>query len=306
MLHASSYAPAKVPIHFNLAGEADGWGSFQTLCIAVTMPLLIVCAAGFLIDELACRYEQAKRYNFLALFDDALAAFLLGLFITNIQQISESSPNIKGGYFLGLDLATIALIAAAALEYFRKPRPQARPESQPSPQTSLSEEELRQIASGSRWLHWEIQDPLYLRLLMAAMLLGMPLLGYVSYGKVPFAISMLYYGCCIFPLVFYGGMKVSVTPERLSVSFGLFGVPFLRLPLAKIAKAEKIRFNPVMDFGGWGVRYSLKLKTLGFFLYGGEGVRIETATGKKYLIGSDEPGKLASLLQALLKSRSPS
>ena len=99
-------------------------------------------------------------------------------------------------------------------------------------------------------------------------------------------------------LVPYGGLRVAITPQRLAVRLGVLGLPLLRLPLDQIAAVEVLSFNPLGDFGGWGVRYSFRKRMWGYFFANTRGVKIQTTAGKQYLIGSDHPEHLARVCEA--------
>jgi hypothetical protein len=99
-------------------------------------------------------------------------------------------------------------------------------------------------------------------------------------------------------LVVAGGFRVSVTPERLHLRSGLAGLPLLRLPITEIRTAESLRFSPLADFGGWGIRRNREM--LAFFLEGDTGVKLTTRKGKRYLIGSARPERLVSVIRAAL------
>lgn len=296
-LFAMAEMPAKVPIHFGWDGKADGWGSpWELRLLFIELPLLAL-AVSFAIDELYCRYERVKSYNFHALFDEGIIGFLVGLEIATVSAVSSPNPVLKGELKLGTGLAIAAMAVAALLEFLRKSKPSpdnADEVSAPPP------DELASLAKGKRWLHWETQNPLYLRLTMIAML-AIPLLMLLD-KSCPHWLStgMLCAMVSIF-ILFYGGMRVSVTPERLSVRFGIFGVPLLNIPFGSILSVKEASFNPIGDFGGWGIRYSLSKKTWAYILYGSRGVELKSAAGKTYVIGSDDANRLAAVCQAALR-----
>ena len=60
------------------------------------------------------------------------------------------------------------------------------------------------------------------------------------------------------------------------------------------------RFDPFRDFWGWGIRRGMSGPLAGVwaFVLGDTGVLVETRTGRRYLIGADEPARLAAALDA--------
>jgi len=58
-------------------------------------------------------------------------------------------------------------------------------------------------------------------------------------------------------------------------------------------------YRPIRDYGGWGMRYSLKEKHWAYNVSGNRGVLFEFKDGKKLLIGSQYPSKLVVALTKL-------
>lgn len=96
----------------------------------------------------------------------------------------------------------------------------------------------------------------------------------------------------------YGGLRVTVDHQRVVVRLGIFGVRLLRLEAAGLTEVAVQDFSPLQDFGGWGIRRGRGMWA--FFFRGTRGVRLQTASGKKYLIGSDHPDRLAAAVRAVL------
>jgi hypothetical protein len=97
------------------------------------------------------------------------------------------------------------------------------------------------------------------------------------------------------PVVFYGGLRVSVTPERVRVRLGFLGIPLLTLKIIDLAEVQVHQFSPLADFGGYGIRFNAQIKA--YFLRGNRGVKLTTVRGKNYLIGSDRPERLSAVIQ---------
>ena len=63
------------------------------------------------------------------------------------------------------------------------------------------------------------------------------------YQQAPRAAVPLVLMTLIF-VALYGGMRVMVTPDRVGVRLGIFGIPLLRLRLADIASVKVHEFLP--------------------------------------------------------------
>ena len=63
------------------------------------------------------------------------------------------------------------------------------------------------------------------------------------------------------------------------------------IPISKIKEVEVISFRPLRDFGGYGIRYGQGGKA--YIVSGGKGVRIKCNDGTTFVLGSQNPQKLA-------------
>ena len=89
-------------------------------------------------------------------------------------------------------------------------------------------------------------------------------------------------------------LRVSLYPDKLFVSFR----PFVNKPylLDEIESCEALTYRPIMDFGGWGVRYSLKYRHWAYNVSGNRGIVLKFTNGKKLLIGSQQADELANAI----------
>jgi hypothetical protein len=84
-------------------------------------------------------------------------------------------------------------------------------------------------------------------------------------------------------------MKTEVSDTSLTVAFGW--IPFYRwsIPLGEIATAEEVTYNPLKDYGGWGIR---GIPVAALNARGDRGVLLHLKTGRTLLIGSQAPEAL--------------
>lgn len=105
----------------------------------------------------------------------------------------------------------------------------------------------------------------------------------------------------VFALVFVllGLLTIRITPDDLAWSFGFFSRPSWRVPLSEIAHVELAHSRWIE---GWGI----KLTREGW-LYNAHGfgaVRITKRDGTSFRLGSADPQRLASFLQARISHTS--
>ena len=73
-----------------------------------------------------------------------------------------------------------------------------------------------------------------------------------------------------------------------------------RFAYADLASCEAVTYRPLLDYGGWGVRFSRAGKA--YNVYGNRGVQLEFKGGKRLLLGSQQPEQLAQAIQSRLPS----
>jgi hypothetical protein len=71
---------------------------------------------------------------------------------------------------------------------------------------------------------------------------------------------------------------------------------------ADIARFEVKKYNPVFDYGGWGVRYSASGKGRAYNVSGNQGVLFELKNGKKFMLGTQNPESIRSALNKLMNN----
>jgi hypothetical protein len=137
------------------------------------------------------------------------------------------------------------------------------------------------------------------------LLLAVFLLGAVGFGRdflsgpdkarsvaVPAVIFVLLWGgLCLF--LYSLRLTTRVDHRHLHVRF----FPLLRksIPLEDIARWEARTYRPILEYGGWGLRYSWKGRA--YNVSGNRGVQLEIADGKRVLLGSQRPDELAAAIR---------
>ena len=109
--------------------------------------------------------------------------------------------------------------------------------------------------------------------------------------------SILLIAVAILLVIPYGGLRTLVTRHEITVRFGILGIRVLRLKMEDITVVEMHEFAPLKDFGGYGIRFNREMKA--YYLRGNRGVKLTVTGGKKYLIGSDFPERLGTVIGAV-------
>lgn len=290
--------PARVPIHFDMAGQPNGYGSpwlGAGLMLGLSVFYLAVSALG---DELWARHERRKRFNWLSLFDEAIIGFLVGMNIAALQVAREPQPVFHFPSTIVLPLMGLAVLAAIILE-FKRPHVPSEEAVATEDATALKEKLTERFRAGQPATYWEAQDPWWMNLVIFATSILL-LIGAVSTWRVILWSAVIQLVIALGIFVLYGGLRITVTQQKLSVRLGIFGLRLLILKKEQIAEIEVHQFSPLADFGGYGIRMNRQM--VAFYFRGNRGVKVTTDRGKRYLLGSDHPDRLAAVLRAQQES----
>lgn len=99
-----------------------------------------------------------------------------------------------------------------------------------------------------------------------------------------------------FPLaITFIGLTTIVTSDMVILEF--FPFRKRRIPIAHIASCSVEKYHPIKEFGGWGIKWSLRNTTTAYSVSGDQGLRLQLAGGEKLLIGTLRPRDLAEALR---------
>jgi hypothetical protein len=97
-------------------------------------------------------------------------------------------------------------------------------------------------------------------------------------------------------------LKTWVTSEGVVVQFSPFHLRPRIIPLDGIQEFAARRYNALLEFGGWGVRFGSRGQALN--ASGNEGVQFVFANGKRLLIGSQRAEEFAAAVgQAMSQAK---
>ncbi len=92
-------------------------------------------------------------------------------------------------------------------------------------------------------------------------------------------------------------IKLETRIDHLGIQFRY--LPFIRkwrlLSKEYILAAEVITFNPLLDYGGWGMKGNKTTKL--YNITGDQGVLVDTGESKKILLGTLKAKELSSFLE---------
>jgi hypothetical protein len=73
------------------------------------------------------------------------------------------------------------------------------------------------------------------------------------------------------------------------------------IPFTDIAGYSVVTYNPIRDYGGWGIRYGVA-GDKAYNVSGDRGVRLEFTDGGRLLVGSQRPEELARALDLAMRA----
>jgi hypothetical protein len=298
----SSPIPANAPVHFGFDGTPDAWGSpWLFIGIMLGLSVFFIGLSTF-IDELWARQEKRKSFNWLSLLDELAAGWMAGMGVGYLATLHDNAAVFNFPWQYSLGVMGGALVLGVIVELFRPFRPFRYP-AEAADNKDFAADINRRLKNNTQFVYWDYQNPSYVTFL--AILLPLVFIattvviwagqGWVLFTGFYFILTLVISLAAVFFI--YSGQRVIVTREEVSVRWGLAGIKVLRLATAGIAGIELTEFSPLKDFGGYGIRFGKGITA--YYLNGHRGVKISTADGKKYLIGSDHPERLLAVLEQL-------
>ncbi|AQQ72459.1 hypothetical protein SMSP2_02844 [Limihaloglobus sulfuriphilus] len=91
-------------------------------------------------------------------------------------------------------------------------------------------------------------------------------------------------------------MQTRVYKDAVWVRLLPFMPWFKKIPFEDIREYCPRKYRPVFEYGGWGIRYSFR-NGKAYNAKGNKGLQITLKNGKKILIGSQDPEKLADAIK---------
>jgi len=93
------------------------------------------------------------------------------------------------------------------------------------------------------------------------------------------------------PVLFYNIKLITeVRNDGIYIRFFPIHFSFRKIPFDQLKKYEVRTYRPILEYGGWGIRWGFKGKA--YNVSGNRGVQLELMNGKRILIGSERPEEL--------------
>lgn len=100
----------------------------------------------------------------------------------------------------------------------------------------------------------------------------------------------------------FGGLNVRVEETRLFIYLGSIPLVKKSVRFADIVSLKSVRYRPLAEFGGWGVRGMGKKKA--WTARGNQAVVLTLSNGQALYVGSDHPEQLEEHIRRAMAARS--
>jgi hypothetical protein len=108
-------------------------------------------------------------------------------------------------------------------------------------------------------------------------------------------IFWLIFGLGLPALFFFGKLITEVRGDGIYIRFFPFHLSFHKIAFKDLKRYEVRTYRPLLEYGGWGIRYGLKGKA--YNVSGNRGVQLELSNGKRVLIGSQRPEQFLQAIE---------
>lgn len=146
---------------------------------------------------------------------------------------------------------------------------------------------------------------------------GLLIIGIFGYGFIKQVILGMQFGdrpmsndrltiTFVITFLIFSGIIILFRTSRLVTKIDKFRIDFRFIPFqfkfktilwSEIDKFEVRKYKPILEFGGWGVRYSINGKA--YNVKGNMGLQLYLKNGKKILIGTQKDTELNEFLKRL-------
>lgn len=288
--------PDPLPRHWNAAGQVDGVAGLAT---TVTAMLVItgVAAAVAAGAALAPRLRWRLRRTVIAA-TAAVSSFVAGVWLVTAElawDVPQAALVVQPTWHI------LALLAGAggwtALAVVACGTAPPRPAAADRPPAGLPRIDLH---PGQRavWSETTSVPPV-------ALLTQVPLLAVAAVLAVvvdPWVAAPVLLTALLVLAVHAN--RLTVDARGVTIGFGPWGWPRLRVPLHEIASAcpTTVRFA---EWGGWGYRMNLDGRGRGLITRRGPGVRLDLSADRYLVAGVRDPQAVTGLVNGLLDAARP-
>ncbi|WP_405208338.1 hypothetical protein [Aquimarina sp. LLG6339-5] len=96
-------------------------------------------------------------------------------------------------------------------------------------------------------------------------------------------------------------LETQIKNDGIYIRFFPFHIKFIQYDWSSIKQLYIRKYDPIYEYGGWGIRMNIRGKGKAFNISGNIGLQLEFQNNKKLLIGTNKPKKLSEALKKIGK-----
>lgn len=297
MVWALPELPSPVATHWGPSGQPDGFGS--PVLSFVLLPVISIAwiAFAFVVARRLRPAGPAVNQKLVLATGVFLTAYLGTLIAGSfVIQRGVADARDSGSILPVLLLATVVGVLLAVAAWFLLP-----PAAAPEPVPPLDELPARPLTASERVSWVRRVEP---RSRSIGVILGIAGVLIVAGALLALGTQPLWALVFVLPAVLialgYALTFWTVTVDRHGlVARGGPGWPTIRIPLENIEAAQVITVDPIIDFGGWGLRWAPG--RTGIILQRGTALEVRRPTGRDLVITLDDAAAPAELINGLVR-----
>ena len=282
--------PQRLAIHWNGAGEVDGYADFAGV-VALLLGVTAVLAGTFTLSvvTLTDRSSPVRGRILVALGIAVSTAVTTGIVASvGLQRGGAVPESLQVGQWLLIGLGIGAVLGAIAYPL--------TPSFSQAPSDDDEHTDPIELSADERAVWTGVVAPgrRFVALYAAIVLL---VVGSVAFGAVDQPALVV-----VFIVVL--AVSASVLRWRVTVSRsgftarGTLGLPVLRVPMTEVEGARVVQVGAMSEFGGWGLRFGGG--RIGVILRSGEAVEVERTRGRAIVVTVDDAETAAALLNGFV------
>ena len=94
-------------------------------------------------------------------------------------------------------------------------------------------------------------------------------------------------------------LETRIKKDGIYFRFFPFHIPYRYHAWDNLRKCYIRKYSPILEFGGWGLRFGTFGKGTAFNVSGNMGLQLQLDNNKKILIGTRKPGEIAEVLKKI-------
>jgi Protein of unknown function (DUF1648) len=288
----ASHLPTRIPVHWDLAGHPNGFGSpyeFPIIFVAVCVPLIAIFGGAVVFWS---HHSPLTLLAKILAVTSVWVTVLVGtLFIGLLLDVNAGAHPT-----LVIVLALVFAIVVSVGAWFALPpgargvAGRAHPAAAPLTLAEGERAVWTRTASASRGIIW--------------MLIGLGLVLSAVTLFLTISTTGRYWGLSFLPLVLIlvslsmFAWTVRVDSRGVQIRAAL-GIPVFRIPLDQVTSANVLDVQSVAQYGGWGIRIAMNQR-IGIILRSGEALEIHRKKGLTLVVTVDDAETAAGLLNGML------